>query len=126
MITGNRVGNDDHILYHIVLGSGETEYESADALALWIDHTYRRSSTPGTIWLDVKGRIVPQYVVQALERMAALPIAVVLTCDGDCSHGPVGHLPIHVQRAVAGVGHDCRAWHPIQEKFVSALFDSDA
>ena len=125
MITGVLVGNDEHILYRVPVGMGETDYESADALAQLFERTYRRSSSPGTIWLEVKGPVVPSYVIKALEQKAPLPIAVVLTCDGDCSHGPVGRMPIKIQRAVAGIGQDCRVWHPIQEKFVSALYNSE-
>lgn len=127
MLQHSNIGpNGDHNLYTITIGGDDTTYESAVALEELFDRLYLRSSRDSTIWLKVLTPTVPTYVIAALEEKAALPIPVVLTCSGDCTLGPIGKLSVKVQRAVAGMGHDSRIWHPIQEKFVSSLRDADA
>ncbi len=73
-----------------------------------------------TVWLNVTAPNMPQYVLDAIEKLQAFGAGVVVTHNGDCSHGPnAGLVDPVLQKLIKDSNHPGqRLWHPIHQRYV--------
>ncbi len=100
-ISAPRCGAADQLLYDAITGA-------------------HRSREKLTVWLDVTAPNMPQYVLDAIKRLHAFGAGVVVTHNGDCSHGPnAGLVDPTLQDLIKDANQPSwRVWHPVHQRYV--------
>lgn len=76
-----------------------------------------------TVWLNVTAPTMPQYVLDAIDKLQAFGAGVVVTHNGDCSHGPNAGLVDPVLQGLIMDANEAgrRVWHPIHQQYVHVV-----
>jgi hypothetical protein len=79
-----------------------------------------RSTEKLTVWLDVTAPSMPQYVLDAIRKLYAFGAGIVVTHNGECSHGSnAGLVDPTFQALIKGANQSGpRLWHPLHQEYV--------
>lgn len=73
-----------------------------------------RSCEGVTMWLDApQGRVVPHYILPALQKLSGFGPAVIVTYKGSASHAPGPTLDPDFCKAVKACNRSGKLWHPL-------------
>ncbi len=89
-----------------------------------MDHAHRfvRGSLT-TVVLDVQAQSLPQFILEAIERLAGLEVGIVVLHNGQCSLEPGNDLPRNLTQAIGRARRNGPVWHPVKNEGVQMLGD---
>ncbi len=74
-----------------------------------------------TVWIDVVSKQIPLFLEQAIEKLSAFGIGLVVTHAKSCSHSPGPLLPVKLRKCISAASRRGQLWHPVAKIMVGSM-----